>query len=138
MRLINFLNEMTKKVKNAYKQVAFELMKDLSQKYNIKNLYDIEITSRMSNSGTCNKEEKLIQMNTSLIDSDTLYHELAHWIQLERRGESFCLDMRGRRGWGSWTEERSVVASEHFKLYKEIEDFSKKREYHKKIWDVLG
>jgi len=108
-------------------------MNRIAKEYGIKRNYDIKITSKMGTAGMCVKDDKIIKINTSAIDLDTLYHEIAHWLQQEKWGiESFCQTMDRRKGFDMKT------ANHHAQLMKEIENFSKKWGYEEKIrWIMI-
>lgn len=136
MRLKQYLNEAKPKsihwVKKQFKSTAEEFMKLVSKVYKISNVYDIEITSKLNYSGLCDHDERTIYIKTSSLDWDTLYHEMAHWVQREGYGvKSFCGDM------SKYKDFDSEVANKHTRLQRGLQRMAKDMGYHEKFREIM-
>ncbi|MFW6030303.1 MAG: hypothetical protein ACOCRO_08630 [Halanaerobiales bacterium] len=107
-------------------------MKLVAKVYKISNVYDIEVTSKLNYSGLCDHDERTIYIKTSSLDWDTLYHEMAHWIQFEKDGvESYCTDM------SNWKCFDKDVANQHTRLQRGLQRMAKDMGYHEKFREIM-
>ena len=120
-------------IKKEFKTTAEDFIKKLARVYKIKNPYTIKIHSKIHYSGECDKDDQTISIKTSAMDTDTLYHEIAHWIQMERDGiKSFCTDMANFKNYDP------DVAQEHYKMQKSVRKIAKDMGFDKKLREIIA
>lgn len=119
------------KKKSLYLQVAENFKDKLAKYYNVprdKIVDRIILTSKMYNAGEFDGYEKTVYIKTGYMDTDTLFHEFAHWIQYSIYGETSC--------WGKKNCSPELV-SQHNKIQKEIASLAKKWGVEKDIRDIM-
>lgn len=120
------------KKKKFYIEVAENFKNKIGKYYKIpssKMIKEIVITSKLNYRGLCDTDEGKIYIKTGDMDTDTLYHELAHWIQGVKYGETACDDMRKK--------DNHELIQQHHKIQSEIASLAKKWGIDKDIRNIM-
>lgn len=132
MRLYEYLNErrQLKRMKREFTEAAESFMKDIAKIYSISSVYNVKVEQRKDDGGV-DCFDKTIYLDTGRLSPSYLYHELAHWMQIEKWGmESYCQGMRWRRGYEKIDPERKEeIIKHHDRLERAIKRMAKDINY---------